>query len=85
MSDAARAQWFRALLAARLLAIDPHGLGGARLYGPPSPARDAWLAALKRWSAQTAPWRRIPAQIRDDGLLGGLDLTATLTDLTGFS
>lgn len=79
MSDAARAQWFRALLAARLLAIDPHGLGGARLHGPPSPARDAWLAALKRWSAQTAPWRRIPAQIRDDGLLGGLDLTATLT------
>jgi len=79
VSDAARAQWFRALLAARLLAIDPHGLGGARLHGPPSPARDAWLAALKCWSAQTAPWRRIPAQIRDDGLLGGLDLTATLT------
>lgn len=79
MSDAARAQWFRALLAARLLAIDPHGLGGARLHGPPSPARDAWLAALKRWSAQAAPWRRIPAQIRDDGLLGGLDLTVTLT------
>lgn len=79
MSDAARAQWFRALLAARLLAIDPHGLGGARLHGPPSPARDAWLAALKRWSAQAAPWRHIPAQIRDDGLLGGLDLTATLT------
>jgi magnesium chelatase subunit D len=79
MNDAARAQWFRALLAARLLAINPHGLGGARLHGPPSPARDAWLAALKRWSAQAAPWRRIPAQIRDDGLLGGLDLTATLT------
>lgn len=79
MSDAARAQWFRALLAARLLAIDPHRLGGARLHGPPSPARDAWLAALKRWSAQAAPWRRIPAQIRDDGLLGGLDLTATLS------
>ncbi len=79
MNDAARAQWFRALLAARLLAIDPHGLGGARLHGPPSPAREAWLAALKRWSAKAAPWRRIPAQIRDDGLLGGLDLTATLS------
>lgn len=79
MSGAASAHWFRALLAARLLSIDPHGLGGARLHGPPSPARDVWLAALKRWSAETAPWRRVPAQIRDDGLLGGLDLTATLS------
>jgi magnesium chelatase subunit D len=70
--------WARALLAARLLALDPHGLGGARLYGPPGPARAAWLAALKHWAGDAAPWRRIPARIGDERLLGGLDLAATL-------
>ena len=32
---------------ARLLAVDPHGLGGIVLRGPPGPARDAWLAGFR--------------------------------------
>ena len=32
---------------ARLLAVDPHGLGGVVLRGPPGPARDAWLAGFR--------------------------------------
>ena len=32
---------------ARLLAIDPYGLGGVVLRGPPGPVRDAWLAGFR--------------------------------------
>ncbi len=32
---------------ASLLAVDPHGLGGVVLRGPPGPARDAWLAGFR--------------------------------------
>lgn len=70
--------WARALLAARLLACDPHGLGGARLAGPPGPARERWLAELRAHSPAGAKLRRIPARIPDERLLGGLDLEATL-------
>ncbi len=66
-----------AALACALLAIDP-GLGGAVLRGPPSEARDCWLAALRAALAQDAPFRAIPAHIEDERLRGGLDLAATL-------
>ena len=64
--------------AAALLLIDPLGLGGARLHGPPGPVRDAWLALLQDLAPPGMPCRRMPATIADDRLLGGLDLTATL-------
>lgn len=67
-----------ALIAAILLAIDPAGLGGARLRGLPGPGRDQWLSALRALFGTDAPWRKMPAQIDDERLLGGLDLSATL-------
>jgi magnesium chelatase subunit D len=70
MSDAA--------LAATLLAVDPAGLGGAVLRGPPSSQRDAWLSHLRALLPAEAPMRRAPAHIDDDRLLGGLDLPASL-------
>lgn len=42
------------------------------------PARDAWLAALRTLVPAHAPWRRMPAGITPDRLLGGIDLAATL-------
>ncbi|MCX7683841.1 MAG: magnesium chelatase subunit D [Acetobacteraceae bacterium] len=66
-----------AALAAALFAIAPVALGGVRLRAPPGPARDAWLALLKRL-LPGAPLRRIPPTLPDDRLLGGLDLAATL-------
>ncbi len=36
-----------AFAVARLLAVDPHGLGGVVLRGPPGPVRDAWLAGFR--------------------------------------
>lgn len=71
-------RWADACLAARLLAADPHGLGGAVLRAPAGPVRERWLAILRAALAPGTPWRRLPSGIGDDGLLGGLDLAATL-------
>ncbi|KQP18255.1 magnesium chelatase subunit D [Pseudorhodoferax sp. Leaf267] len=60
--------------AARLLALDPAGLGGIVLRGGPGPARDALVAQWQSLLAPGTPWRRCPLQIDDARLLGGLDL-----------
>ena len=41
------------------------------------PVRNAWLTLLRGFDP-AAPFRRIPLEITDDRLLGGLDLAATL-------
>jgi magnesium chelatase subunit D len=63
--------------AALLCAVDPGGLGGVALRCAPGPQRDAWLAGF-RTLMEDRPWRRIPPDLPDNRLLGGLDLTATL-------
>jgi magnesium chelatase subunit D len=70
--------WSDAALAGALFAIDPAGLGGVSLRGGAGPVRDRWLALLRGALTAEAPWRRVPHNIGDDGLLGGLDLPATL-------
>ncbi|WP_319936755.1 magnesium chelatase subunit D [Thermohalobaculum sediminis] len=72
------AAWGFAILAATVLAVDPHGLGGVRLRALPGPARDAFLDHLRRLCPEGAPWRRVPLGVGEDRLLGGLDLAATL-------
>jgi magnesium chelatase subunit D len=77
---AAPPRWTAAELAAAAVAacaVAPHGVGGVRLRGPVGPARDEWLAALRRMLPD-APIRRLPAGTTVDRLLGGLDLPATL-------
>jgi magnesium chelatase subunit D len=70
--------WSDAALAALLFAIDPVGLGGVNLRAAPGPTRDAWLRMTRNLLPPEAPFRRAPATIADDGLLGGLDLPASL-------
>lgn len=79
MSETAhlRDSWGEARLAAALLAVDP-GLGGAVLKARAGPARDAWLETLRDLVNEATPWRRIPAGVGDEALLGGVDLAATL-------
>lgn len=67
--------WADATLAATLIAVDPTGTG-ALVRAHAGPVRETWLAAVSR--ALPAPPRRVPVTIRDDRLLGGLDLAATL-------
>jgi magnesium chelatase subunit D len=64
--------------AALLLAVDPVGLGGAVLRAPHGPLRDAWLASLRAALPVGRPWRRLPLNVPDSRLLGGLDLASTL-------
>ena len=73
-----RDSWLDALQAARLLAVDPHGLGGALIHAGHGPVRDAWLMLLQTVLPESAPIRRLPLSVSDDRLLGGLDLAATL-------
>ncbi|MES2974304.1 MAG: magnesium chelatase subunit D [Pseudomonadota bacterium] len=65
-------------LAAALIAVDPAGLGGVALRAGAGPERDEWLALLRRLLPEGTPWRRVPININDAALLGGLDLGATL-------
>jgi magnesium chelatase subunit D len=67
-----------ASLAASLFAVDPAGLGGVCLRSPVQPARTQWLELLRGLLPPAVAVRRIPFNIADDRLLGGLDLTATL-------
>ena len=71
-------RWQQALGAAALLAVNPPGLGGVVVRAAPGPVRDAWLEALTALLEPGTPIRRIPPQVPDSRLLGGLDLTATL-------
>jgi magnesium chelatase subunit D len=64
--------------ALEVFAVAPHALGGVRLRCGAGPERDAWLDALRRLLPPSMPWRRLPVHTRDDALLGGLDLAATL-------
>ncbi len=67
-----------AALALLLTAVDPHGIGGTILRGRPGPARDLWLSELRRLLPDDSPWRKVPVNVSDDRLLGGLDFAATV-------
>ncbi len=68
--------WEDAVLAASILAVDP--LCGATIRSAAGPVRDRWLVLLRELLADALPIRRVPLQISDARLLGGLDLAATL-------
>lgn len=67
-----------AVLAATLFAVDPVGTGGVILRAGWGPARDRWLADLYAMLPAEGPIRRVPLNVGEDRLLGGLDLVATL-------
>ena len=69
------AAWADACRAAALFAHHPAGLA-FHLRASPGPVRDRFLDALR--TLIVGPFRRCPAGIADDRLLGGLDLGATL-------
>jgi len=74
--DAVATPWRRAALAATIFAVDPPR-SGVVLRAGAGPARDEWLARLIQSLGATKAFR-IPAQIADDRLIGGLDVAATL-------
>jgi len=70
--------WGRAIHAAALFAIEPPALGGVWLKAGSGPVRERWLGLLEALLPVDMPRRRIPLNIPDERLLGGLDLAATL-------
>ena len=69
--------WADAEWAAALIALIGETLGGVHLRSPPGPVRDYWLKRVENLSKQN-PIRKIPANIPEGRLLGGIDLGATL-------
>ena len=76
--DAPPTPWADAVQAAALLAVDPIGTSGASLRAGHGPVRTRWLALLRALLPDGTPWRKVPLNIPDARLLGGLDLAATL-------
>ncbi len=74
----AASPWQVAVHTAALAAIDPLGLGGIALRAGHGPVRTRWLALLRSLLPDGTPWRKLPLNIADARLLGGLDLAATL-------
>ncbi|HKJ15855.1 MAG TPA: magnesium chelatase subunit D [Xanthomonadales bacterium] len=70
-----------ATLVLGMLLTDPVGLGGAVLVGRPGYLRDRWLSVFQDHLAEETPFRRLPVNIDDDRLIGGLDIVATLTSM----
>src|SRR4051794_5056841 len=66
------------LEAAALFAVDPIGLGGVVLRSSAGPLRQCWLDTVAALLPDGTPWLRVPLQVSDERLLGGLDLSATL-------
>ncbi|MEM6582041.1 MAG: magnesium chelatase subunit D [Pseudomonadota bacterium] len=73
-----QALWLDAARVIDMLAVAPSLLGGVQLKAGPGPVRDAWLQQLRQTLPDGVPWRKIPAHISENRLLGGLDLAATL-------
>lgn len=63
---------------AALFAVDPASMGGVCLRSGVQPARDRWLELLRELLPAASPLRRVPFNVPDGRLLGGLDLIATL-------
>lgn len=73
-----RQPWDRATLALTVLATDPAGTKGVWLRARAGAVRDRLTAAL---TALTLPQRRRHPAIDDSALFGGIDLTATLSQV----
>jgi len=67
-----------AALVACLFAVDPGGFGGVSVRSGCGPGVDRFVKLLHRLLPAGAPFRRMPLQVADGRLLGGLDLAATL-------
>jgi magnesium chelatase subunit D len=74
LSQASQA-WQDAQLALMALQVDPTRLGGIWLRAGHGPVREYWLQFLKTSGLKIF---RVPGQVDDERLLGGLDLAATL-------
>lgn len=79
MDTGGAARWADALLAAELLAHDRAHLRGCILRAGAGPVRDMWLAHFRAALGDDVAVRRLPSGVSDERLVGGLDLSSTLS------
>ena len=79
MSDINARRWTDALLGASLFAIAPLVFQGVHLRSRPGPAQEVWLDYLRSIISLDTSFRRLPASVSEERLLGGMDLAATLS------
>jgi len=70
--------WPLALRAAEVFSVAPHALGGVNVKAFPGPVRDYWLAQCEALSPKSL-LRKIPLNVSESRLLGGLNFVATAT------
>jgi magnesium chelatase subunit D len=68
------------VFAAALLAIDPAGLGGLSVRAWSCPSRDNFLRNTTALLPPGTPVKKMPLNIGDERMMGGLDLAATLAE-----
>ena len=71
-------QWSDACLIAKMILIDPVGLGGVWVKSSAHPVRDIWLKGVQKLVDQQVPFMKIPSNTDEDALLGAIDLFQTL-------
>jgi magnesium chelatase subunit D len=79
MTELHPSQWEDAVLVASLFAQGPAEFGGVVVRAGAGPVRDIWLDHLRANLADDVMMRKMPIGISEERLLGGLDLTSTLS------
>ena len=67
-----------AALAGLLFALDPHASGGVRLRGLHGADRRHWLDKVRSLGPADSPFRKVPVNVSEERLLGGLDFATTI-------
>lgn len=76
--ESALVRWEDALLAAALFSLAPSRSGGILVRSQSGPVRDRWFAVLKQYLGTETRMRRVPIDVSEGRLIGGIDLAATL-------
>jgi len=71
--------WQDSLFVAQLLHIDPHGFGGVWIKSSASDVRNRWWQFTQDLFGKSSI-THVPASVDDEALLGGIDLTKTLSN-----
>ena len=71
-------RWLDACLIARMIAVDPSGLGGVWVKSQAGPVRDIWLKGLQQLIQGQVDLIKVPSNADEGALIGELDLLKTL-------
>jgi magnesium chelatase subunit D len=71
-------RWLDACLIAKMIAVDPSGLGGIWVKSQAGPVRDLWLKGLQQLIQGQVDLIKVPSNADEGALIGELDLLKTL-------